>query len=419
MGAAHRDKAECKMASDMAVVGGYDPEVIPFVEKPPEDLECPLCLVVLKNPFLVECCGHHFCETCIGRVKAAGQPCPMCSNPIPNMILDRKTMRLVEGLKVYCKERGKGCQWSGELRYSNEHIPQCMFSMMECSYGCKQQFPRHEWENHMESCPRSPVEVQLRGFRRSVDTRLAALERNNERYEEAMTLIYSLQQKINGLTTEREVLMKKMVSQNADLQEAINTQNIYKKQVDQLHHKVEQLTKQANDQSDTIATIHRVVMKDVREILEKEMKSVNSIKATVPTIHDAVMKDVQDLVDSELKDIRSLQANIVPLIQKNVTAEVHKYGHSIANSEASQPASVMVLPTSTSVTSLHSPSIAPSSLSTEPEELAEQLDLTTLQLGLLRQDHKQLSSSTEKRLRALTNDVAMNRQAIADRGELE
>ena len=34
---------------------------------------------------------------------------------------------------------------------------------------------RWEWEEHVEVCPRSPVEIQLKSFKRAVESQLATL----------------------------------------------------------------------------------------------------------------------------------------------------------------------------------------------------------------------------------------------------
>ena len=41
------------------------------VEKPPKAVqsECPVCLLVLREPYQATCCGKSFCEECIKRVK--------------------------------------------------------------------------------------------------------------------------------------------------------------------------------------------------------------------------------------------------------------------------------------------------------------------------------------------------------------
>lgn len=46
-----------------------------------EDLTCPVCLEVYRNPYLLSC-GHNFCKTCLDNVKRQGERgryrCPEC-----------------------------------------------------------------------------------------------------------------------------------------------------------------------------------------------------------------------------------------------------------------------------------------------------------------------------------------------------
>ena len=46
--------------------GGYDCE---FVDSPPDSLECPVCLLILKEPHLLSCCGVKICQSCVSGVS--------------------------------------------------------------------------------------------------------------------------------------------------------------------------------------------------------------------------------------------------------------------------------------------------------------------------------------------------------------
>ena len=52
--------------------GGYDYE---FITPPDKSLECPVCLLTLRDPYMISCCGNEFCQRCIER---DGKPCPLC-----------------------------------------------------------------------------------------------------------------------------------------------------------------------------------------------------------------------------------------------------------------------------------------------------------------------------------------------------
>ena len=53
--------------------GGYDDGI--FVNPPEEDLgvHCPVCLLVLREPHLLACCGGHLCE--VKLVMINYEPC--------------------------------------------------------------------------------------------------------------------------------------------------------------------------------------------------------------------------------------------------------------------------------------------------------------------------------------------------------
>ena len=43
---------------------GYDDEQ--FTDNIPENLRCPVCLLVLREPHLLSCCGVHICQVSSG-----------------------------------------------------------------------------------------------------------------------------------------------------------------------------------------------------------------------------------------------------------------------------------------------------------------------------------------------------------------
>lgn len=97
-----------------------------FVERPPELIEtdCPFCLLVLREPHQVTCCGKSFCRACINKVKSGSDvvSCPCCNH---TKIVDFPDVRLQQtlyGLRVYCTNREQGCEWSGELRELDNHL---------------------------------------------------------------------------------------------------------------------------------------------------------------------------------------------------------------------------------------------------------------------------------------------------------
>jgi len=95
--------------------GGYGCQ---FVSRPPEELqlECAVCLQILRNPHLIDCCGHNFCQSCINCVQMEGKPCPLCNEPSFRVMHNKGLQRTLNGFTVYCTHRQDGCSWVGELR---------------------------------------------------------------------------------------------------------------------------------------------------------------------------------------------------------------------------------------------------------------------------------------------------------------
>ena len=52
-------------ASGVPDLGGYEYE---FVEEIPDDWECLVCQLPLKDPVQIEKCGHRLCEICVGSI---------------------------------------------------------------------------------------------------------------------------------------------------------------------------------------------------------------------------------------------------------------------------------------------------------------------------------------------------------------
>ena len=134
--------------------GGYDVE---FVEDPiPEEFLCPICLLVIKDPYLTSCCGNHFCHTCIDPILQGGNPCPSCRDESFTMLLNKHHKRKICELKVRCPRKQDGCMWVGTLAGIQEHlVGQCLYEEVSCPNDCGLHFVRHKLENHLGNlCPK-------------------------------------------------------------------------------------------------------------------------------------------------------------------------------------------------------------------------------------------------------------------------
>ena len=163
--------------------GGYDYE---FIDSPPNSLECSICLLTLRDPHVISCCGNHFCHTCIGRIQGDDKPCPLCNEPNFTTFLHKGVKRDVNALMIRCRWRHLGCDWEGELGQLQEHLHPgagsrgkgCGYVIIECVYKCGDRFERRMIQDHeLDACPRRPMEVQMSTLARKFEASLRANER--------------------------------------------------------------------------------------------------------------------------------------------------------------------------------------------------------------------------------------------------
>ena len=149
--------------------GGFECE---FVHLIPLSLSCPICLLPFRDPHLLDCCGAKYCAECVGRVKASGQPCPICKQQF-NTLLDKNDQRKVLSLKVRCSKNKEGCKWEGELRRLNDHEKeQCERSLVKCCYNCGGRIPRCRLAKHeQEECPQRPMDMKMECLMRKMEQR--------------------------------------------------------------------------------------------------------------------------------------------------------------------------------------------------------------------------------------------------------
>ena len=132
---------------------GYDCE---FVSPPPAVLqtECSICLLILREPHLISCCGHNFCRVCVERIQNYGKPCPLCNEDLFTTLRNKGLERALNELEVQCEHKGSGCSWSGELGALDNHLKgQCPLVEVECRYAnCHHVTKRKDVSSHEASC---------------------------------------------------------------------------------------------------------------------------------------------------------------------------------------------------------------------------------------------------------------------------
>ena len=113
--------------------GGYDHD---FVDTIATKYHCNICMKVLRYPQLTECCGQHYCDSCLRKWLERNMSCPQCRKKDFQSILNKAMIREINEFKVYCTHKEKGCKWVGELGGLKHHLESdngCDYVMVTCS----------------------------------------------------------------------------------------------------------------------------------------------------------------------------------------------------------------------------------------------------------------------------------------------
>ena len=199
-----------------------------FVELPPKVLqcECPICLLVLREPYQATCCGKSFCKKCIDRVKDRNGKCPTCKTEnffsYPNKGLEQS----LYDFEVYCSHKNKGCEWRGELRELEKHLNSeppadkslegCPFTVISCPLGCAacrtKQLPRKDVLAHVNSGALLTHVLQLVGEMKSLKEQLRTHKRDRLLLQQLAGEKQYLEQRVERLEMSNSEL-KRQVSE--------------------------------------------------------------------------------------------------------------------------------------------------------------------------------------------------------------
>ena len=91
---------------------------------------------VLRDARLTECCGQHYCDSCLRKWLEKNKTCPQCRKKDFQNMLNREKIREINEFKVRCTNKEKGCKWVGELGALKHHLESdngCDYVMVICS----------------------------------------------------------------------------------------------------------------------------------------------------------------------------------------------------------------------------------------------------------------------------------------------
>ena len=134
-----------------------------FVEDPPEELTCSICMKALCEPHLMNCCGQQFCEHCLEKWLLKNKTCPHCRQESFHHMHMQPTSRKIGNLKVYCPNKQHGCKVVLKISEYEQHLSTtddrgCLYVKLKCPNDCTAEVFHGEMQGHIQKeCPRRLV----------------------------------------------------------------------------------------------------------------------------------------------------------------------------------------------------------------------------------------------------------------------
>ena len=138
--------------------GGYEVEL---VNGPPSQIEvfCSVCTLVLRDPVQFKCCTRHLCGSCYRKCAQHSTVRPICGTKTPKTFPDGAWSRIIQGLRVYCPNKQRGCYWENELRLISGHLIECSCEMLACPRMCGLSVERRSRDFHVDNMSLPPIQM--------------------------------------------------------------------------------------------------------------------------------------------------------------------------------------------------------------------------------------------------------------------
>ncbi|BFZ04822.1 hypothetical protein BsWGS_07861 [Bradybaena similaris] len=149
------NSSEAAYSSQM--MDGYDNE---FVPHPESRYECPICLLVLREPRQTRC-GHRFCRDCIIKsLRESSNRCPVDNEPLreSDIYPDNFAKREILNFNIKCPNNKDGCDKIFPLGRLQNHLEECPYALTPCPYKCASILQRIDVDSHLAtSCENRAV----------------------------------------------------------------------------------------------------------------------------------------------------------------------------------------------------------------------------------------------------------------------
>ena len=145
-----------RMASKEKSTKGYELDLFLNRDEIPPKYLCSACGCVAKDIQMVQCCRKQVCHSCIQ--PHLELPCPYCKEEDFDIVPLKKESDKIANFRVYCTEKGSGCDWTGSLKDLEDHLHKeqdgCQHSPKECP-NCHTHINRGEMTDHLrKECPK-------------------------------------------------------------------------------------------------------------------------------------------------------------------------------------------------------------------------------------------------------------------------
>lgn len=96
----------------------------------PIDLECHICCLHMRPPFVQCTAGHLVCSDCLPAIAKIGNKCPECRADLGTRAVSLVALRIAESMSASCSH--DGCEFAGAYLDVAEHERACPLSAAVC-----------------------------------------------------------------------------------------------------------------------------------------------------------------------------------------------------------------------------------------------------------------------------------------------